>query len=49
MDLIIIEPLSSITSQILAENTARTQVLDVLWCQQIKQIQAVSTSEFHEY
>ena len=24
-------------------------VLDVLWCQQIKLIHVVSTSEFHEY
>ena len=26
-----------------------TAVLDVLWCQPIKLIQVVSTSEFHEY
>ena len=26
-----------------------TYVLDVLWCQPIKLIQVVSTSEFHEY
>ena len=27
----------------------RTCVLDVLWCQPIKLIHVVSTSEFHEY
>jgi hypothetical protein len=27
----------------------RYYILDVLWCQQIKLIQVVSTSEFHEY
>ena len=26
-----------------------TYLLDVLWCQPIKLIQVVSTSEFHEY
>ena len=26
-----------------------TYILDVLWCQPIKLIQVVSTSEFHEY
>jgi hypothetical protein len=26
-----------------------TYIIDVLWCQPIKLIQVVSTSEFHEY
>ena len=31
------------------ENVPTKYVLDVLWCQLIKLIQVVSTSEFHEY
>ena len=31
------------------ESMALRYVLDVLWCQSIKLIQVVSTSEFHEY
>ena len=29
--------------------TGTVYILDVLWCQPIKLIQVVSTSEFHEY
>ena len=32
-----------------ATHTINTYLLDVLWCQPIKLIHVVSTSEFHEY
>ena len=38
-----------IKKQKLQKLAPTTYLLDVLWCQQIKPIQVVSTSEFHEY
>ena len=31
------------------QRTGKHYLLDVLWCEPIKLIQVVSTSEFHEY
>ena len=48
-----VQMLSLVTDLLLLQRTVlkhmRKYLIDVLWCQPIKLIQVVSTSEFHEY